>query len=487
MVLVFSSVFMGIWNSDQKAMHSAIARNKRLQKPVAVFPIPPVETVRSENLLPVEFSVPEPRPVRVAMRASDDVGQSEPVIERHEEQVQHQTESEVPVVTLEPISEDEPVAHGSTIEAVEIPASVKTEAVVVEPVATEAVVPELTMTESEEVSSTENSVEEVKTEEAVPAEESSDSDVSSGVEPVVEMAEESVHSEAEVNDVEAEETPAETSVNEAPGSDVAVSETPVEEAAAEIEQSPAPAPEDFSVEVKASHSESKVAAETKSEVPRSEEVAAENVTTEAETVVTTEATVMVAENSAEETAKEHSSDVPVPSEQPITQSAESELPEPAEPIVEEATEHSDAVAKHDAESNATDANAGEAGEDEKSLEEKLLKSGEYDMLDVHSEDVTPGTVEPPLDGGATCIPLPRNLASGTWQVIHPSGEFFKITVDRGRNSYVNRGGDDEEILETSFCITAAPDGVRWCFIRSFVDSPAPVRRVTTEFFSPGQQ
>ena len=96
MVLVFSSVFMGIWNSDQKAMHSAIARNKRLSKPIAVFPKPPVETVRSENLSPLEFLVPEPRPVRVAMRANDNIGQSEPVIERHEEPGQHQTEKTQP-------------------------------------------------------------------------------------------------------------------------------------------------------------------------------------------------------------------------------------------------------------------------------------------------------------------------------------------------------------------------------------------------------
>jgi hypothetical protein len=72
-------------------------------------------------------------------------------------------------------------------------------------------------------------------------------------------------------------------------------------------------------------------------------------------------------------------------------------------------------------------------------------------------------------------------------VIHSSGEFFKITVDRGRNSSGKHGNDDDDVLETSFCVTTSPDGVRWCFIRSFVDSPAPVRRVTTEFFSPGQQ
>ena len=115
MVLVFSSIFMGIWNSDQKAMHSAIARNKRLSKPVAAFPIPPVETVRSENLLPVEFAVPEPRPVRVAMRASDNIGQSEPVIERHEEQSEHQADAEMPIVTLTPVSEDVPASQKTEI------------------------------------------------------------------------------------------------------------------------------------------------------------------------------------------------------------------------------------------------------------------------------------------------------------------------------------------------------------------------------------
>ena len=194
---------------------------------------------------------------------------------------------------------------------------------------------------------------------------------------------------------------------------------------------------------------------------------------------------MVAENSSEETVPDHSDEVPAESEKAVTESAEAELPEPAEPVVEESAVASDAVAMNEAASNMADSKASEANEGEKSLEDKLLKSGGYDMLDVHSEDVTPGTVEPAIDGGATCIPLPRNLASGTWQIIHPSGEFFKITVDRGRSSNVNRGDDDT--LETSFCITTSPDGVRWCFIRSFVDSPAPVRRVTTEFFSPGQQ
>ena len=475
MVLVFSSVFMGIWNSDQKAMHSAIARNKRLQKPIAVFPMPPVETVRRENLSPIEFSVPEPRPVRVAMRGSDDVGQGDPVIERHEEQSQHQTAAEVPVVTLTPISEDVPQTQNTNIEAESAAAEVSDETVVVEQAATEEMIPELAMSEpesettaeSEAVSSTDSSVEKTKTEEATAATESSVSGESAVAEPVMTQTEESVHNDEETTENKSEEVPGEMPVTEAPATDVTVPETPVVETVTQIEQDAVPAPEDFSVEVKVNASVAEVV--------------------EAETPVTTDASVMVAENLTEETVTDNSGDVSVVSEQPVTESTESELPEPADPVVEESAVHSETVAINEAESIPAESNAGDAKEEEKSFEEKLLKSGEYDMLDVHSEDVTPGTVEPALDGGATCIPLPRNLASGTWQVIHPSGEFFKITVDRGRSSSVNRGPGDEDILESSFCITAAPDGVRWCFIRSFVDSPAPVRRVTTEFFSPGQQ
>ena len=470
MVLVFSSIFMGIWNSDQKAMHSAIARNKRLSKPVAAFPIPPVETVRSENLLPVEFAVPEPRPVRVAMRASDNIGQSEPVIERHEEQSEHQADAEMPIVTLTPVSEDVPASQNTEIEAESIPVEVSVEAVVTEQAAAEPVIPELAMSESvaeaEGASSTETSVEEVQPETTV-ATEASASHEPADAEPVMTQTEEPVHSNAEATESEAEEVPAVMSEIEVPASEVTVSETPVAEVVTEIEQDAVPAPEDFSVEVKADASVTEVA--------------------ETEATVTTEAPVMIAENSTEETAADHYDEVPVQSTEPVSEPAAAELAEPSEPITEEPAVHSDTVAMNDAESNTADSNAGEAGEDEESLEEKLLTSGEYDMLDVHSEEVSPGTVEPAIDGGATCIPLPRNLASGTWQVIHSSGEFFKITIDRGRNSGVSGGEDDEELLETSFCITTTPDGVRWCFIRSFIDSPAPVRRVTTEFFSPGQQ
>ena len=484
MVLVFSSVFMGIWNSDQKAMHSAIARNKRLNKPVAVFPMPQVETVRRENLSPMEFAVPEPRPVRVAMRANDNIGQSEPVIERHEEQIQHEeqsqhlTDNETPIVTLTPISEDVTETQNTNADAESISeeVSAEVESVVVESVVAETVIPGLALSESdavivsEEVSSTVSPTVEVQAEEVTSTTESSVSHEPVDAEPVV-PTEEPAHSEVETTTGKSEEVLAEMPALEVPASEVVVPESSVAETVVQIEQDGVPAPEDFSVEVKADAS--------------GPETIEPETSVRTESPVTTEASVMVAENSSEETVQDHSDEVPVESEPAVTEPTVAELPEPADPVLEESAVHSDTVAMNEAASNTADSKASEANEEEKSLEDKLLQSGEYDMLDVHSEDVTAGTVEPAIDGGATCIPLPRNLASGTWQIIHPSGEFFKITVDRGRSSNVNRGDDDT--LETSFCITTSPDGVRWCFIRSFVDSPAPVRRVTTEFFSPGQQ
>lgn len=458
MVLVFSSIFMGIWNSDQRAMDSTIARNKRLNKPVAVVPMSSVETVQRENMLPVEFSVPEPRPVRIAMRASDSAGQNEPVIERHEEQIHQNNAVQGSVVNLTPVADDMPVSQNTGNEAVTISVEETVEAVSAEPEASEPVVPELAITESEEVSITEASVEEARTEEVAPSTELSVSSESVQGELEQEHATEPVRSNAEVTELVASETPV-----------------------AEVEPAAVPAPEDFSLQGTAdSHGANSVTETTLTKDIATEETAVEVV--EPEAVVKAEAVAVVAENSTDETVADHSGDVSAQNEHPAAESTEAELPQPADPIKEESVVQADS-----ANLNATESVTSDSIEDEKSLEEKLLQTGEYDMLDVHAEDVTPGNVEPALDGGATCIPLPRNLASGTWQVIHSSGEFFKITVDRGRNSSGKHGNDDEDVLETSFCVTTSPDGVRWCFIRSFVDSPVPVRRVTTEFFSPGQQ
>jgi hypothetical protein len=474
MVLVFSSIFMGIWNSDQRAMDSTIARNKRLNKPVAVVPMSSVETVQRENMLPVEFSVPEPRPVRIAMRASDSAGQNEPVIERHEEQIHQNNAAQGAVVNLTPVTDGVSVSQSASNEADPISVDETVEAVGAEPVVSEPVVPELVITESEEVAITESSVVEAKTEEEAPSTELSVSSESVQGELEQEHAEDPVRGNAEVIEIKSDEV---MPAIESPVAELAASETP----AAEVESAAVPAPEDFSLEgIADSHGASSITETTLTKDVATEATAAEVV--EPEAVVTAEVVAVVAENSTDGTVADHSGDVPTQNEHPAAESAEAELPEPADPIKEESV-----VQAESANLNATESVTSDSIEDEKSLEEKLLQTGEYDMLDVHAEDVTPGNVEPALDGGATCIPLPRNLASGTWQVIHSSGEFFKITVDRGRNSSGKHGKNDEDILETSFCVTTSPDGVRWCFIRSFVDSPVPVRRVTTEFFSPGQQ
>ncbi len=482
MVLVFSSIFMGIWNSDQRAMDSTIARNKRLNKRVAVFPMPSVETIQRENMLPAEFSVPEPRPVRIAMRASDAVGQNEPAIERHEEQIHQHLVAKDSAVTLTPVSEELPASQNPNIEADAIPddetldtiEAASAESLVSEPVASEPVVSQLVITESEEISIAESSVDEARTEEEAPSTELSVSSESVHGELEQEHAEEPVRGNAEVIEIKSDGAAVVMPASESPVTELAASETPV----AEIESSVVPAPEDFSLEGTAdSHGAKSVTETTLTKDVAIEETAVEVV--EPEAVATAEVVAIVAENSTDETVADHSSDDSVQSEHPAAESIETEL---ADPIKEESVVQADS-----ANLSATESVTSDSIEDKKSLEEKLLQTGEYDMLDVHAEDVTPGNVEPALDGGATCIPLPRNLASGTWQVIHSSGEFFRITIDRGRNSSGKYGDGDEEVLETSFCVTTTPDGIRWCFIRSFVDSPVPVRRVTTEFFSPGQQ
>jgi hypothetical protein len=477
MVLVFSSIFMGIWNSDQRAMDSTIAGNKRLNKPVAVVPMSSVETVQRENMSPAEFSVPKPRSVRIAMRASDSAGQNEPVIERHEEQIHQNNAVQGSVVNLTPVADDSPVSQNTGNEAVTISVEETVKAGSAEPVASEPLVPELVITESEEVSITESSVEEAGTVEAASSPELSVPSESVQGELDQENAEEPVRGNAEVIEIKSDEMAVVVPAIESPVTELAASETPV----VEVESASVPAPEDFSLQGTAdSHDANSVKETTLNKDVATEATAVEVVDPEA--VVTAAVVAVVAENSTDGTVADNSGDGAAQNEHPAAESTEAELPQQADPIKEESVVQADS-----ANSNATESVTADSIKDEKSLEVKLLQTGEYDMLDVHAEDVTPGNVEPALDGGAGCIPLPRNLASGTWQVIHSSGEFFRITIDRGIKSSEKHGNDDEDVLETSFCITTTPDGARWCFIRSFVDSPVPVRRVTTEFFSPGQQ
>ncbi len=91
----------------------------------------------------------------------------------------------------------------------------------------------------------------------------------------------------------------------------------------------------------------------------------------------------------------------------------------------------------------------------------------------------------PLESTGPIIPLPKNLASGTWTVMNQSGDAFKVTIERTSSAIAA----SQETFEPNFCLRTTPDGDRWCFIRSFADhsSPNPTtapRQATTEFFSP---
>lgn len=433
MVFVFSTIFMGIWNSDQKAMNSTIARNKRLNKTVVAFPIPPVETVYRENMSVSLSPEPEPRPVRVAMRSNDTFEQTEPVIERQKDQAKRDAHDEIPPVN--PAASDVPIPQVSGIESVTI-VDPK-----VEPAAIETVLPESARTQQEEHLTTEAGDMEIEPEAAPPALEASI-----------------------VHDVK-----------------VDVLDTNV----AEIETEMVPAPEDFAVasivDSGLTEAATEVQNDTSEEIVEQTTKSTEIVSSNVAEIIAGNSPVMIADHSGDDSLIDLSRDNSAHPDQPLKESRQAELAEPAIPITEDIVEATDAQSDVVGEENSA------VHEDGKRLEAELLQSGDYDMLDVHAEDVSAGTLAPAIDGGATCIPLPRNLASGTWQVIHSSGEFFRITIDRGGNSTMQSRNDSEDALETSFCITTTPEGVRWCFIRSFIDAPTPVRRVTTEFFSPGQQ
>jgi len=81
------------------------------------------------------------------------------------------------------------------------------------------------------------------------------------------------------------------------------------------------------------------------------------------------------------------------------------------------------------------------------------------------------------------IPLPKNLASGTWQVMSESGEHFRMQIDQALIAGTSAENIDEP-LEESFCVTTTTDGVRWCFVRFRETSatPASADRVATESF-----
>ena len=86
------------------------------------------------------------------------------------------------------------------------------------------------------------------------------------------------------------------------------------------------------------------------------------------------------------------------------------------------------------------------------------------------------------------IPLPKNLAAGTWQVMTESGEFYRVTIDKSvsKSATEEDGAETVEEEEESFSAITTADGVRWCFIRSFASpqNPGSARQASTEFFGP---
>ena len=85
------------------------------------------------------------------------------------------------------------------------------------------------------------------------------------------------------------------------------------------------------------------------------------------------------------------------------------------------------------------------------------------------------------------IPLPKNLAAGTWQVMTESGEFYRVTIDKSRADSAAMEDRAAVLEEESFSAITTDAGVRWCFIRAFASPqlPGTSRQASTEFFGPG--
>ncbi|MEY3457099.1 MAG: hypothetical protein RL215_256 [Planctomycetota bacterium] len=65
----------------------------------------------------------------------------------------------------------------------------------------------------------------------------------------------------------------------------------------------------------------------------------------------------------------------------------------------------------------------------------------------------------PLPASSAVIPLPANLAAGTWTAVSDNGQRTVITVHQAPAA-----GQSEE----HFCIVNGEAGRRWCFVRSSV-------------------
>jgi hypothetical protein len=70
----------------------------------------------------------------------------------------------------------------------------------------------------------------------------------------------------------------------------------------------------------------------------------------------------------------------------------------------------------------------------------------------------------PLESHGAPIPMPENLAAGTWRATSQLGQSVVIIVTRSATVEADATAENET-LERSFCIAAAPGGLRWCFVR----------------------
>jgi len=102
--------------------------------------------------------------------------------------------------------------------------------------------------------------------------------------------------------------------------------------------------------------------------------------------------------------------------------------------------------------------------------------------DVTFGSVTFGSVTLSQEAAEAFIPLPKNLAAGTWQVMSESSEFYRVTIDKSRAESASKKKGTAAAEEESFSVITTSDGVRWSFIRSFANpkTPGSDRQASTE-------
>jgi hypothetical protein len=81
------------------------------------------------------------------------------------------------------------------------------------------------------------------------------------------------------------------------------------------------------------------------------------------------------------------------------------------------------------------------------------------------------------------IPVPRNLATGTWNAIAESGEIYTITIGRTSAAGFSSVAADES-LEECFTLSNSACGDRWCFVRSHTGMLSEPRSASTENDTP---